>query len=270
MATVLKQGPSQDPKQIPEPDIPAREPVIVPTDAPKGGKRRFVLPIVILLAALGAFWAIQAVELRPRPRIDGRCRGRRTPRPRARESERVRASGQRERQRPGEGRLAARADRSCRVPRARRAGRGGLAAARATAGGAGSNGQAQAMVEQATGQRSVTRRADHRGARERSEGATRSGAHGRACGEAGHLEDAARRRARCGRSGGGERRRASATDDSGRRNDLERAGGRSSRRRAVAGRTGGARQRRAAAQLYARARAGGAASCRASRSSRVS
>jgi multidrug resistance efflux pump len=57
MATVLKQGPAQDPKQIPEQTSPAREPIIVPTAAPKSGKRRVVLPIVLLLVALGAFWA---------------------------------------------------------------------------------------------------------------------------------------------------------------------------------------------------------------------
>ena len=103
-----------------------------------------------------------------------------------------------------------------------------LAAARATAGGAGTNGQAEAMVEQATGQRSsldaqiTAARANE--VKAQQDLARYAGARG----QAGRLEDAARRRARRGGGGGGERRRAAAADGRRRRLDRRGAGGRSS------------------------------------------
>ena len=94
-----------------------------------------------------------------------------------------------------------------------------LAAARATAGGAGSNGQAQAMVEQATGQRASLDAQIAAAQANEMKATAGSRAHGGAGGEADRLEAAARRRAGGGRGRVGERRRAAAADDGGRRHD---------------------------------------------------
>ena len=50
MATILKQ-------QVDDRVIPADAPEA--PDAPKGGKRRFVLPIFLVLVALGGVWAFK-------------------------------------------------------------------------------------------------------------------------------------------------------------------------------------------------------------------
>jgi membrane fusion protein, multidrug efflux system len=155
MATVLKQGPAQDPKQIPEPDIPAREPVIVPTDAPKAGKRRFVLPIVLVLVALGAFWAYKqwsygrVHESTDDAAVDGHL----VP-VLAKVSGYVQAVHVSDNDLVKADSLLVQIDPAEYQVRVAQA-EADLGAARATAGGAGSNGQAQAMVEQATGQRSA-------------------------------------------------------------------------------------------------------------------
>jgi len=141
MATALK----QDVEQI-EQRGTAAPPV-------KSGKRRVVLPIVLLLAALGAVWGFKqwsygrAHESTDDAAIDGHfvpvlakvsgyvqlvTVG---------DNDHVKAESLLVQIDPSEYRV--------RVDQAE----ADLAAARATAGGAGTNGQAQAMVEQATGQR---------------------------------------------------------------------------------------------------------------------
>jgi len=119
----------------------------------KSGKRRIVLPIVILLAALGAFWAFKqwsygrVHESTDDAAIDGHF----VP-VLAKVSGYVQLVNVGDNDHVKSDSLLVQIDPSeyrVRVAQAE----ADLAAARATAGGAGSNGQAQAMVEQATGQR---------------------------------------------------------------------------------------------------------------------
>lgn len=123
-------------------------------ETPKGGKRKFVLPIVLLLAAYGAFWAFKtwnygrSHESTDNAAVDGHL----VPvlakangyvlKVNVADNDHVKADSLVVQIDPAEYKVKlAQADAD-------------LAAARATAGGAGSNGQAQAAVEQATGQRS--------------------------------------------------------------------------------------------------------------------
>ncbi|MDB4874747.1 MAG: secretion protein HlyD family protein [Gemmatimonadetes bacterium] len=144
MATPIKQDAPASP------DIPS-----VTADAPKagGGKRRFVLPIVLLFVVLGAVWAFKqwsygrAHESTDDAAIDGHL----VPvlakvsgyvqNVTVSDNDHVKADSLLVQIDPSEYKVrVAQADAD-------------LAAARATAGGAGTNGQAQAIVEQATGQR---------------------------------------------------------------------------------------------------------------------
>jgi membrane fusion protein (multidrug efflux system) len=142
MATALK----QDVDQI-EPRGTAAAPPA------KSGKRRIVLPIVLVLAALGAMWAFKqwsygrAHESTDNAAIDGHF----VP-VLAKVSGYVQAVTVGDNDHVKADSLLVQIDPSeyrVRVAQAE----ADLAAARASAGGSGSNGQAQAMVEQATGQR---------------------------------------------------------------------------------------------------------------------
>lgn len=144
MATVLKQD--ADSREAPGP--------IVAPEAPKeGGKRRFVLPIVLVLAVLGALWAFKqwsygrghestddaAVDGHLVPvlaKVSGYVQS-----VTVNDNDHVKADSLLVQIDPAEYRV--------RLAQAE----ADLAGARAAAGGAGSNGQAEAMVEQATGQR---------------------------------------------------------------------------------------------------------------------
>ena len=141
MATVLKQ-------QVDDRAIPADAP-----EAPKGGKRRFVLPIFLVLVVLGGVWAFKkwsygrTHETTDNAAVDGHL----VP-VLAKVSGYVQAVNVSDNDRVKIDSLLVQIDPSeyrVRVAQAE----ADLAAARATAGGAGSNGQAQAMVEQASGQR---------------------------------------------------------------------------------------------------------------------
>jgi membrane fusion protein, multidrug efflux system len=140
MATALK----QDVEQRDNPAVPA---------APKGGRRRVILPVLIVLALLGALWAFKqwsygrvhestddaAVDGHLVPvlaKVSGYVQG-----VTVSDNDHVRADSLLVQIDPSEYRV--------RLAQAE----ADLAAAQASAGGAGSNGQAQAMVEQATGQR---------------------------------------------------------------------------------------------------------------------
>ena len=124
------------------------------TEAPKQSKRRFVLPIVLVLVVLGALWAFKqwnygrAHESTDDAAIDGHL----VP-VLAKVSGYVQAVTVSDNDHVKADSLLVQIDPSeYRVRVAQAA--ADLAAARATAGGAGTNGQAEAMVEQATGQRS--------------------------------------------------------------------------------------------------------------------
>jgi membrane fusion protein, multidrug efflux system len=122
-------------------------------EKPSGGKRKFVLPIVIVLVALGAIWAVKtwsygrAHESTDDAAVDGHLV------PvlakvsgyvqivTASDNDRVRADS-----------LLVQIDPTEYKVRMAQA-QADLAAAQASAGGAGTNGQAEAAVEQATGQR---------------------------------------------------------------------------------------------------------------------
>jgi membrane fusion protein (multidrug efflux system) len=140
MATVLKQDAEQR-------DIPAA------TAAPKGGRRRVVLPVLIVLAALGALWAFKqwsygrAHESTDDAAVDGHL----IP-VLAKVSGYVQSVTVSDNDHVGADSLLVQIDPSEYRVRMAQA-EADLAAAQASAGGAGSNGQAQAMVEQATGQR---------------------------------------------------------------------------------------------------------------------
>ncbi|HEY5063140.1 MAG TPA: biotin/lipoyl-binding protein, partial [Gemmatimonadaceae bacterium] len=143
MATALK----QDIDDAPETSSSA-------TEAPKQSKRRFVLPIVLVLVVLGALWAFKqwnygrAHESTDDAAIDGHL----VP-VLAKVSGYVQAVTVSDNDHVKADSLLVQIDPSeYRVRVAQAA--ADLAAARATAGGAGTNGQAEALVEQATGQRS--------------------------------------------------------------------------------------------------------------------
>lgn len=126
-----------------------------PAAAPpaKSGKRRIVLPIVLVLAALGAVWAFKhwsygrAHESTDDAAIDGHF----VP-VLAKVSGYVQLVSVGDNDHVKADSLLVQIDPSEYRVRLAQA-EADLAAARATAGGAGTNGQAQAMVEQATGQR---------------------------------------------------------------------------------------------------------------------
>ena len=133
-------------------DAPAVSPARIET--PKPSKRRFVLPVVLTLAVLGALWAFKqwnygrAHESTDDAAIDGHL----VP-VLAKVSGYVQAVTVSDNDHVKADSILVQVDPSeYRVRVAQAA--ADLAAARATAGGAGSNGQAEAMVEQATGQRS--------------------------------------------------------------------------------------------------------------------
>src|SRR6185437_1907914 len=141
MATALKQDP--DSRSRPE----------ASPEAPAGGRRRIVLPIVIALVALGALWGIKqwtygrGHESTDDAAVDGHLVpvlakvGGYVQAVTVSDNDHVRADS-----------LLVQIDPSEYKVRLAQA-EADLAAARASAGGAGSNGQAQAMVEQASGQR---------------------------------------------------------------------------------------------------------------------
>ncbi|HWH50821.1 MAG TPA: HlyD family secretion protein [Gemmatimonadaceae bacterium] len=141
MATALKQDP--DSRSRPE----------ASPEAPAGGRRRIVLPIVIALVALGALWGIKqwtygrGHESTDDAAVDGHLVpvlakvGGYVQAVTVSDDDHVRADS-----------LLVQIDPSEYKVRLAQA-EADLAAARASAGGAGSNGQAQAMVEQASGQR---------------------------------------------------------------------------------------------------------------------
>ena len=144
MATALKQNVGD-----------SRETPSAPPEAPKSSKKKFVLPIVLVLVALAALWAFKqwnygrSHESTDDAAIDGHL----VPvlakvsgyiqRVTVSDNDHVNADS-----------LLVQIDPSeYKVHVAQAA--ADLAAAQATAGGAGSNGQAEAMVQQATGQRSA-------------------------------------------------------------------------------------------------------------------
>ena len=149
MATALKQDTDDSPSASSAPASSA--PV---GDAPKASKRRFVLPIVLLLVVLGLIWAFKqwsygrGHESTDDAAIDGHL----VPvlakvsgyvqRVTVSDNDHVKSDSTLVQIDPSEYRV--------KVAQAA----ADLAAARASAGGVGSNGQAEAMVEQATGQRS--------------------------------------------------------------------------------------------------------------------
>ena len=141
MATALKQDPDSHSRPEASPEAPA------------GGRRRIVLPIVIGLVALGAIWGIKqwsygrGHESTDDAAVDGHLVpvlakvGGFVQAVTVSDNDHVRADS-----------LLVQIDPSEYKVRLAQA-EADLAAARASAGGAGSNGQAQAMVEQASGQR---------------------------------------------------------------------------------------------------------------------
>ncbi|HTE47320.1 MAG TPA: HlyD family secretion protein [Gemmatimonadaceae bacterium] len=150
MATVLKQDLKQDSKQ----DLPGSEPDGASPEAPKTGKRRIVLPIVLALVLLGAFWGFKqwnygrAHESTDDAAVDGHL----VP-VLAKVSGYVQAVNVSDNDLVKSDSLLVQIDPAEYRVRLAQAD-AELSAAHASAGGAGSNGQAQAQVEQATGQRS--------------------------------------------------------------------------------------------------------------------
>ena len=105
MATAVKQDAAQQQTNgnlAPAPDV----------EESAGSRRWILLRLVAVLVVLGLIVGISAMELRPSPRVHGRCRHRRPPRARARQGQRLRPVRPRERQRAREGGLAPRSDRS--------------------------------------------------------------------------------------------------------------------------------------------------------------
>jgi membrane fusion protein (multidrug efflux system) len=141
MATALKQDSDSRPRPEASPEAPA------------GGRRRIVLPIVVVLVALGALWAFKqwsygrSHESTDDAAVDGHLVpvlakvGGYVQSVTVSDNDRVRADSLLVQIDPSEYKV--------KVAQAE----ADLAAARASAGGAGSNGQAEAMVEQASGQR---------------------------------------------------------------------------------------------------------------------
>jgi len=123
------------------------------TPKPEGGKRRFVLPIVVVLVLLGAIWAFKqwsygrSHESTDDAAVDGHL----VP-VLAKVSGYVQAVTVSDNDHVKADSLLVQIDPSEYRVRLAQA-EADLAAARASAGGAGTNGQAQAAVEQATGQR---------------------------------------------------------------------------------------------------------------------
>ncbi len=142
MATALKQNVDDN-----------RATPAAPPEAPKGSKKKFVLPIVLVLVALGALWAFKqwnygrSHESTDDAAIDGHLVpvlakvGGYVQSVTVSDNDHVAADSVLVQIDPAEYKV--------RVEQAA----ADLAAAKATAGGAGSNGQAEAMVQQATGQR---------------------------------------------------------------------------------------------------------------------
>ncbi|MEO6878406.1 MAG: biotin/lipoyl-binding protein, partial [Gemmatimonadaceae bacterium] len=145
MATALKQN-VDDNRGTPA--APPETP-----EASKGSKKKFVLPIVLVLVALGALWAFKqwnygrSHESTDDAAIDGHLVpvlakvGGYVQSVTVSDNDHVTADSMLVQIDPSEYKV--------RVAQAA----ADLAAAKATAGGAGSNGQAEAMVQQATGQR---------------------------------------------------------------------------------------------------------------------
>lgn len=144
MATALKQNVGD-----------SRETSSAPPEAPKSSKKKFVLPIVLVLVALAALWAFKqwnygrSHESTDDAAIDGHL----VP-VLAKVSGYVQKVTVSDNDHVNADSLLVQIDPSEYQVRVAQAA-ADLAAAQATAGGAGSNGQAQAMVQQATGQRSA-------------------------------------------------------------------------------------------------------------------
>jgi membrane fusion protein, multidrug efflux system len=137
-----------------KPEIKDRDvPVAAAPDAPKSGKRRIVLPIFLVLVILGGVWAFQkwsygrSHESTDNAAVDGHL----VP-VLAKVSGYVQAVNVRDNDHVAADSALVQIDPAEYKVRIAQA-EADLAAARATAGGAGSNGQAQALVEQASGQR---------------------------------------------------------------------------------------------------------------------
>ena len=137
-----------------KPDIKDREiPVAAAPEAPKSGKRRIVLPIFLVLAILGGVWAFKnwsygrSHESTDNAAVDGHL----VP-VLAKVSGYVQAVNVRDNDHVTADSALVQIDPAEYKVRIAQA-EADLAAARATAGSAGSNGQAQALVEQASGQR---------------------------------------------------------------------------------------------------------------------
>ena len=137
-----------------KPDIKDREiPVAAAPEAPKSGKRRIVLPIFLVLAILGGVWAFKnwsygrSHESTDNAAVDGHL----VP-VLAKVSGYVQAVNVRDNDHVTADSALVQIDPAEYKVRIAQA-EADLAAARATAGTAGSNGQAQALVEQASGQR---------------------------------------------------------------------------------------------------------------------
>jgi membrane fusion protein (multidrug efflux system) len=144
MATALKQNVGD-----------SRETPSAPPEAPKSSKKKFVLPIVLVLAALAALWAFKqwnygrSHESTDDAAIDGHL----VP-VLAKVSGYIQSVTVSDNDHVNVDSLLVQIDPSEYKVRVAQAA-ADLAAAQATAGGAGSNGQAEAMVQQATGQRSA-------------------------------------------------------------------------------------------------------------------
>jgi membrane fusion protein (multidrug efflux system) len=142
MATALKQNVDE-----------TRGTPSAPPETPKGSKKKFVLPIVLVLVALGALWAFKqwnygrSHESTDDAAIDGHL----VP-VLAKVSGYVQSVTVSDNDHVTVDSVLVQIDPSEYKVRVAQAA-ADLAAAKATAGGAGSNGQAEAMVQQATGQR---------------------------------------------------------------------------------------------------------------------
>lgn len=146
MATALKQSAEQ--RNFQDPDA-----VVAPEPVKSTGRRRFVLPIVLVLVAIGAIWAYKqwtygrSHESTDDAAVDGHL----VP-VLAKVSGYVQSVTVSDNDHVKADSLLVQIDPSEYRVRLAQA-EADLAAARASAGGVGSNGQAEAMVQQATGQR---------------------------------------------------------------------------------------------------------------------